>query len=379
MRTELITMWYNEEYLAPFFLNHYSWVDKIHILLDADTTDNTEKIAGAYGNVHIEHFRFPDMMDDIIKVRKINETYKSIIDADYVIVVDSDEFIFCNQLQASVQEHIRNTDKNVYYAILWQIYQHESDKPLDPKVPVHMQRRHGDPAIASTYIKPAIVRAGHDIVWGHGNHSIVYNGIHMGWETKNTYEMIDHGVTVDPVDMLQGAHWKLFDMDETIRRRIANRTKRQSHFNLRSNLTFHHHHTTVEDVVAEFNQHKHCPLVIKDRECMPREKSPSHKSIFEILLSDTGFAENHECNRLTESAIEAYLIGDGLPEWYPHVQPHSAQNAIAEDLFLLGCHYRKVGVMDKAIQLLEKALEISPDSLHYKVYLMDCRKRCIKN
>ena len=374
MRIELITMWYNETYLAPFFLNHYSWVDTIHILLDADTTDDTEEIARRYPNVQIEHFRFPDMMDDIIKVRKINEKYRTIRDADYVIVVDSDEFIFCNELDAPVKEHLRNTSKNVYYATLWQIYQHETDKPLDPGMPVHLQRRHGDPAIASTYIKPVIARAGLEIVWGHGNHSIVYDGIHMGWETKNTYEMIDRGVTVEPCDMLQGAHWKLFDLDETIRRRIANRTKRQSHFNLRSNLTFHHHHTTVQDVVNEYEEHKFCPVVIKNRECIPREKSPSHKSIFEIILSERAFSEHYECNRLDEPSIEAFLIGDDLPEWYPHVQPHSARNSIAEDLFLLACDYRKTGALDRAIQLLEKALEISPDSLHYKVYLMDCKK-----
>ena len=61
MRIELITMWYNEEFLAPFFLNHYSWVDKIHIILTPVPTDRTEAIAKRYPNVEIEYFWFPDI------------------------------------------------------------------------------------------------------------------------------------------------------------------------------------------------------------------------------------------------------------------------------------------------------------------------------
>ena len=34
MNIEVITAWYNEEILAPYFLKHYSFADRIHILLD---------------------------------------------------------------------------------------------------------------------------------------------------------------------------------------------------------------------------------------------------------------------------------------------------------------------------------------------------------
>ena len=75
MKIVLITMWYNEEFLAPFFLNHYKWVDKIHILLDADTDDNTEAIATGYSNVLIEHFNFPCFYYIIHHVRKLEMLY----------------------------------------------------------------------------------------------------------------------------------------------------------------------------------------------------------------------------------------------------------------------------------------------------------------
>ncbi|GEM_PF-468542 len=375
MKIELVTMWYNEEFLAPFFLNHYSWVDKIHILLDADTNDNTEQIALSYPNVEIEYFRFPDMMDDIIKARKINEKYQKIVDADYVIVVDSDEYIFCNKLEASVKEHIKRCNKNVYFAIFWQIYEHDTDTILDKTKPVYMQRRHGDPAISSCYIKPAIVRAGHNIVWGYGNHNIVYNGIHMGWDTNNPTIMQAHCVTVQPIDMLQGSHWKLFDLNETIKRRINNRTKRQSHFNLRSNLTYQHHNTKVDDIVAEFNERKHSPVVIKNRNCVYKENIQACRSIFEILLTELSLTDGYECNQLFDSIVAKYLISDDIPEWYPHVLPHTSLAALAEDLFSLACSYRSSGEISKAIHVLQKALQISPNSLHYRVYLKDLQHK----
>ena len=45
-------------------------------------------------------------MDDILKVNKFNEKYRSLKDADYVILVDSDEFIFCNHIKKPVRDHI---------------------------------------------------------------------------------------------------------------------------------------------------------------------------------------------------------------------------------------------------------------------------------
>lgn len=150
MRIELITMWYNEEFLAPFFLNHYSWVDKIHLILDADTTDRTEAIARQYPNVEIEQFRFPDMMNDILKVNKFNEKYRSLKDAEYVILADSDEFIFCNHVKKPVRDHIEATMKDVYFVNLWQVYKHERIRRLT--------RRRLSPAKGATAIRTCSIR-----------------------------------------------------------------------------------------------------------------------------------------------------------------------------------------------------------------------------
>ncbi|MDD2850974.1 MAG: glycosyltransferase family 2 protein [Desulfuromonadaceae bacterium] len=368
MKIELITMWYNEEFLAPFFLNHYSWVDKIHILLDADTDDNTEKIAARYPNVSVEYFKFPNMMDDLIKSRKINEKYRSITDADYIIVVDSDEFILCNRLTDVVKDHIILKDKSIYFAVLWQIYQHEHDIRPDPSKPVYPQRRHGDPTIANCNIKPVVVKAGLNLVWGVGNHSVVLDGKHMSWLTPHVDVMSEHGVSVRPVDMMQGAHWRLFDLNETINRRIRNRANRQSQVNLSTNLSSHLHKTSVNEITAEFNRMKGCPVVLQDRICSS-DCGVEHTSIFEALLADNSYSGNYEANQYPYGVSHMFECSE-VPDWYISVRPQSSFEALVDETFLLACEYHKNGNRDKAITLLKKALLSSPDSEHYNFYLL---------
>ena len=58
MKIDIITMWYNEAFLAPLFLNHYSFANTIHLLYDEDTTDNTLDIVSKYNNVKVIPFDF---------------------------------------------------------------------------------------------------------------------------------------------------------------------------------------------------------------------------------------------------------------------------------------------------------------------------------
>lgn len=270
MRVELITMWYNEEFLAPFFLNHYSWVDRIHILLDTDTDDRTESIARSYPNVEIEPFAFPDMLDDIIKSAAISARYVTLKDADYVIVVDSDEFIFTNAIVKPVKAHLTETSKDVYFVNLWQIYKHETDPPLDPAIPVYRQRRHGDPNMEDpgnvAYIKPIVVRGGLDLFWGIGNHYIVHNGIQLEWNTRTRHTETKLDVAVERPDMLQGSHWRLVDLDETIRRRLFNRKQRLSRVNLERRLGAHYHQVSEEEIIREYLDNRNRPVVIGEAE-----------------------------------------------------------------------------------------------------------------
>ncbi len=265
MNIQLITFWYNEAFLAPFFLNHYNWVDRIHIILDDDTDDDTETIALRYPNVSLERFRFPDKMDDIIKSAVISNKYQTLTDADYVVVVDSDEFIFCWEPTDPVRLHLQKTGLDIYFVNLWQIYQHETDQPLDPALPVWQQRCHGDPdmeSVANTaYLKPIVVGGGLDLFWGIGNHYVVHNGIKLEWSSRELKDRLPYSVACERSLMLQGAHWRLPDLEQSITRRILHRKQRQSQVNLDRGLTAHHHEVTEESIRQEFNAHKQDPVV----------------------------------------------------------------------------------------------------------------------
>lgn len=240
MRVELITMWYNEEDFAPFFLKHYSWVDKINLIIDADTNDKTVEIAKAYPNVSIEYFKFPDMMDDVLKTNKINSKYKE-IDADWVIVVDSDEFIFDEFNDPDIRYFLNNIwNENVVKCKLFDVFKHIHEYPLDVHVSIPLQRRHGK--LDNNYFKPSIVRGRlRDVEFSVGHHR----------------------VNLDSNDdvFLLGAHWAMVDYDIAVKRRIYGRKLRQSQFNLNHGFTFQHHHVTEEQIQKECEENNNLPMV----------------------------------------------------------------------------------------------------------------------
>lgn len=269
MRVELVTMWYNEEFLAPFFLNHYSWVDKIHIILDAETSDNTMEIIKKYPNTIIYNYKFPDKLDDSIKAKLFTDYYRLATDADYFIAVDSDEFIFCNEINKPVKQFLQETNRNVYFVNLWQIYKHIKDLPLDPSIPIPLQRRHGDPDLHSDknhlYMKPCVVKTGQNLNICIGQHYLCYeDGTIIYTRNVDIDSMRKKNVSIDMIDRLQGSHWKLVDLEERINRILNNRKNRLSAVNI-SCKWGDQYEITKEDIIAEYEQHKNDPIVIYNR------------------------------------------------------------------------------------------------------------------
>lgn len=248
MRVELMTMWYNEEDFAHFFLKHYSWVDKINLILDADTNDKTVEIAAAYPNVEIEYFKFPDMMDDLIKVQKFNNKYKE-LKCDWVILVDSDEFIFNKNLHSNFSNDLENELNDVIHSQLWNVYRHNTEYDLNIDIPISSQRRHGQKEIfggnQNLYLKPSIVRGQlENVEWKPGNHFLNIN--------KQRQQ---------PQVILPGAHWAMADVDLAVKRRIYGRKLRQSQFNLIHGMTVQHHNITEEQIREECKMHLDDPQV----------------------------------------------------------------------------------------------------------------------
>jgi hypothetical protein len=242
-------MWYNEESIAPFFLQHYQYVDRIHLLYDVDTFDRSKDVVSKFPNVRIEDFKFPDMFDSIIKQEKLNDvlngnTFKGF---DWVYCLDADELIWPPNGR-DAHGFLENFNHcNVMYAAMWQIYRHVSEKDLDPNIhPVHLQRRHGDHGRSngtnSAYYKPCIIKPGFKIELKVGNHKYRRN-----WRIKVAPEHFD------------GAHWAMADVEMAITRRIRDRKLRYSQRNRLLGMGFQHLHITEEEIRNECDRHSNDP------------------------------------------------------------------------------------------------------------------------
>jgi hypothetical protein len=244
MKIVVMTKWYNEEDLAPFFLWHYEWADEVLILLDRATTDASAEIAGMFPQVTIEYCGMPDgLLHDDYLVDLVNKRIRD-IKADWVISVDADEFIF-SPLPDN-RKFISRADGNLIYAHFWHVWRHWTDGDLDANHPPLYQRRHGDPnrtiGYNGTYYKPIIVKPETGIIWEAGQHRFEKNS---AIKISNSY--------------FNGAHWSMADPELAIRRRIAGRRDRFSEINKKNHWGYQWFDITEEKIRAECEKHSRDP------------------------------------------------------------------------------------------------------------------------
>jgi hypothetical protein len=93
------TLCWNEEKLLPFFLDYYSdIVDRINIY-DNYSTDNSERIMKQYKNVKVFKYNSDNKINDFLYLNIKNNAWKaSRGKADFVIVCDTDEFLYSEDL-----------------------------------------------------------------------------------------------------------------------------------------------------------------------------------------------------------------------------------------------------------------------------------------
>jgi hypothetical protein len=253
MKVKVFCYFYNEEFLAPFFLSHYRWADKVHAFVD-ESTDRTRAILASAPNVEIEDFRSPAGMDDLLKVRKINETIsRRDSEFDWHIIVDADEFIWPHGdwACASVEAFLAAVppSETVLMARMWNVYRHVTDGELDAsKTPVVLQRRHGDlnrtTGENAQYQKPIVIRPNLGFRYVPGNHAI---------EPSLHYRL--SALSFD------GGHWANADPCFCAQRRIQHRRDRMSQVNREFGLGSQHHFITEQDVLALCKSHENDPPV----------------------------------------------------------------------------------------------------------------------
>ena len=243
MNIQVVTFWYNESFLSPFFLNHYRYVDRIHVILDLDTNDQTQEICKRYPNVVVQGFRFPEGFDDIIKMTEMESVYRT-LHCDWVYIVDADEFLFPFPLGSDPRAFLeKEAESDLLYSVMWQVYRHETDADLDPGLPTVEQRRHGDTNVSrgvnKGYRKPNVIRAGLKPNWSTGCHACFPN---EPMRVSTNY--------------MRGTHWAMADACFAARRRLQfqkrlSRTNRDLGLGIRDE--------TSDQLLAECQRHLEDP------------------------------------------------------------------------------------------------------------------------
>jgi len=270
MKIAAVTMVYNEAPILPYFLRHYRYLDEIHVLYETDSTDETLEILMRAPNVVIEKGHIEGGLDDIKKIDLINNSVRR-IKADWVYVVDPDEFIFPPNNEAPY-EFLKRQSCDVVRSGMYQVYRHRHDKDLDPSSPPVPQRVHGDADLHSTedeehrasnswYVKPNIVRPSRDISFTPGHHFI-------------------EGDPPASPELWVGAHWQMADPSIAIARRME-RKGRVSERNKKLKMGWQHFDITSEKIKEEIELHMNDPIIdalLSFRETTRQEPLPENQS-----------------------------------------------------------------------------------------------------
>jgi glycosyltransferase involved in cell wall biosynthesis len=245
-----VTMVYNEALILPYFLRHYGYLDEIHVLYETDSTDESLEILMQASNVVIRKGHIEGGLDDIEKINLINKTVQR-IKADWVYVVDPDEFIFPPNNEPP-HDFLGRQPCEVVRSGMYQVYRHREDSDLDPSRDPIPQRIHGDPDLFSNdeqanrpsnsvYIKPNIVRPSKRIRFLPGHHQI-------------------EGDLQTSPQLYVGAHWQMADPSIALARRME-RKARISERNRAQRMGWQHFDVSLDKINEECERHLDDPVI----------------------------------------------------------------------------------------------------------------------
>jgi hypothetical protein len=157
----------NEEKLLPYFLSHYEqFADKIYIFNDR-STDHTVDIASTHPKVVLENFPYPTAANEDDFNRCLEAAYKQSRGvADYVMVVDGDELLYCpdmiKQLECAKKDDIK-VIRTIGYAMI-------GDR--DPETEGQLYDEYKDGIRERGFDKPVVFDPNLDVKFAHGRHDI---------------------------------------------------------------------------------------------------------------------------------------------------------------------------------------------------------------
>jgi hypothetical protein len=248
MKIGVITCFFNEEFLVPFFLRHYACAVGIHAIVTPGT-DRTLELLSADSRVQLHTLSMPHGFDDCRKTDKINSLVAALaLEYDWLVVVDSDEFVWPGgRPEGVLSEELASFSDNdtVVTARMWQVFRHASDADLNPELPPALQRRHGIPDREGPgvrgYCKPCVIRTNRRIQFGAGQHNLL-PGFHGNFSEKT----------------LDGAHWRMAD-PSFVRKRCLVRRDSLSRANRENELGTYVLSWTEQGLLAECAVHVNDP------------------------------------------------------------------------------------------------------------------------
>ena len=158
----------NEAKLMPYFIRHYAPIVDRMIMLDSGSTDGSADILRAIPNVTVEKSKLGDSIDSIPASSYLSEKCKEARGkADYVIVVDFDEFLYSSAPLRELiayykQRHGIKAIKAQGYQMVNDLFP-ELDAPLTELVRLGVRDRE--------YDKMAIFDPVLDVRWSPGRHN----------------------------------------------------------------------------------------------------------------------------------------------------------------------------------------------------------------
>ena len=237
----VVTRWCNDEMIAPFFLDHYSYADEIVILLSSETIDKSREIIKEFDNTRIVEFEYTNGIFDGKESTDQMEKVINEVTTNWVIAVDADEFVFPKGFK-DPREVLSQVDGNVVYSDMWQVYRHRSEMDLDPSLKAIWLRRHGDPNRTkgenARYRKPCIFKSGLNLKWGIGFHAYEDNLIAKVSKLR-----------------FDGTHWMMADPELAVQRRLRGRKENVSKRNIRNKWSNNNFDITEEMIRNECESH----------------------------------------------------------------------------------------------------------------------------
>lgn len=239
-KIEIHIIAYNEQIMLPFTLTHYNkmFEDKIIIVHDNNSTDQTATIAKAYGCI-VEPFTTSGM-NDTEHARIKSDAVKN-AKADWCLVIDCDELCYINT------EDLKELESKGVTGVQfegWNIFD-QVESPFDIKEVMGRQE--------DGYSKPVLIRTGvlQDIMFAAGAHGINTEtplpGKEMVWSRKE-YKLL---------------HYKHWSCDYNLKR-SAELAVRQSPENL-ANRHSYHFALPESAHIGYFNQAMKDRIVITDK------------------------------------------------------------------------------------------------------------------